>query len=94
MMNQRWNCSNGFRRRKRGWSKRQRCFPTERNTKSQLVHLKDGSGIRIRQVTIDHRQAIPQTDFTYIDVTAIDKERGCIAEPKITLCICNTKQGS
>jgi type I restriction enzyme, S subunit len=38
---------------------------------------------RIRQVTIDRGQTVPQTDFTYIDVTAIDKERGCIAEPKI-----------
>src|SRR5687768_6235786 len=39
--------------------------------------------VRIRQVTIDRGQTVPRTDFTYIDVTAIDKERGRIAEPKI-----------
>jgi type I restriction enzyme S subunit len=39
--------------------------------------------VQIRQVTTDCGQAVPQSDFTYIDVTAINKERGCIAEPKI-----------
>ena len=39
--------------------------------------------VRIRQVTIERGQTVPQTEFTYIDVTAIDKERGCISEPKI-----------
>jgi type I restriction enzyme S subunit len=39
--------------------------------------------VRIRQVTTDRGQTVPQTDFTYIDVTSIDKARGCIAEPKI-----------
>jgi type I restriction enzyme S subunit len=37
----------------------------------------------IRQVTIERGQTVPQTDFTYIDVTAINKERGFIVEPKI-----------
>lgn len=39
--------------------------------------------MRIRQVTIDRGQTVPKTDFTYIDVTAIDKEHGCIAAPQI-----------
>jgi type I restriction enzyme, S subunit len=39
--------------------------------------------VRIRQITSDRGQAVPTTDFTYIDVTSINKERGCISEPKI-----------
>ncbi len=39
--------------------------------------------VRIRQVTSDRGQAIPSTDFTYIDVTAINKEVGCISDAKI-----------
>jgi type I restriction enzyme S subunit len=38
---------------------------------------------RIREVTSDRGQEIPQSKFTYIDVTAIDKEAGVVAEPKI-----------
>ncbi len=38
---------------------------------------------RIREITSDHGQKVPDKDFTYIDVTAIDKEVGCIAETKI-----------
>src|SRR5689334_3605742 len=32
--------------------------------------------VRIRQVTSDRGQKTPDTDFTYIDVTAIDNEAG------------------
>ncbi len=39
--------------------------------------------VRIRQVTSDRGQAIPKMDFTYIDVTAINKEIGCIADAKV-----------
>lgn len=39
--------------------------------------------VPIRQVTSDRGQTIPIEDFTYIDVTAINKEVGCIADPKI-----------
>jgi type I restriction enzyme S subunit len=39
--------------------------------------------VRIRQVTSDRGQAIPYKDFTYIDVTAINKEVGCIADAKV-----------
>jgi type I restriction enzyme S subunit len=38
---------------------------------------------QIREVTSDRGQEIPQSKFTYIDVTAIDKETGVVAEPKI-----------
>jgi type I restriction enzyme S subunit len=38
---------------------------------------------RIRDVTSDRGQAIPQATFTYIDVTAIDKEAGVVADPKV-----------
>ena len=37
----------------------------------------------IREVTSDRGQCVPQTAFTYIDVTAIDKENGLIATPKV-----------
>jgi type I restriction enzyme, S subunit len=39
--------------------------------------------VRIRQITSDRGQTIPNNDFTYIDVTAINKECGYIAERKI-----------
>lgn len=38
---------------------------------------------RIREVTSDRGQEIPQSTFTYIDVTAIDKEAGVVADPKV-----------
>jgi type I restriction enzyme S subunit len=38
--------------------------------------------VRIRDVTSDRGQRIPDGDFTYIDVTAINKEAGIVAEPK------------
>ena len=37
---------------------------------------------RIREVTSDRGQTVPDSLFTYIDVTAIDKEAGYIAEAK------------
>ena len=37
----------------------------------------------IREVTSDRGQCMPQNAFTYIDVTAIDKENGFIATPKV-----------
>lgn len=38
---------------------------------------------RIREITSDHGQSVPDTKFTYIDVTAIDKEKGIVAESKV-----------
>ena len=38
---------------------------------------------RTREVASDRGQEIPQTTFTYIDVTAIDKESGVVANPKV-----------
>jgi type I restriction enzyme S subunit len=38
---------------------------------------------RIREVTSDRGQTVPHKQFTYIDVTAIDKERGVVADPKV-----------
>jgi type I restriction enzyme S subunit len=37
----------------------------------------------IREVTSDRGQEVPRSTFTYIDVTAIDKEAGVIADPKV-----------
>jgi len=39
--------------------------------------------VRIREVTSDRGQRIPDGDFTYIDVTAINKEAGVVAKPNI-----------
>ena len=39
--------------------------------------------VRVRQVTSDRGQTIPEKDFTYIDVTAINKEVGCVANARV-----------
>jgi type I restriction enzyme, S subunit len=38
---------------------------------------------RIREVTSDRGQTVPGAKFTYIDVTAIDNEKGIVAQPKV-----------
>src|SRR5262245_33806144 len=38
---------------------------------------------RIREITSDRGQTVPDTKFTYIDVTAIDNQKGIVAEPKV-----------
>lgn len=42
------------------------------------------SWARIRNVTSDRGQMVPDQDFTYVDVTAINKEVGRIEELKVT----------
>lgn len=37
----------------------------------------------IREITSDRGQQVPNAAFTYIDVTAINKEDGIVAEPKV-----------
>ncbi|MEO1250717.1 MAG: restriction endonuclease subunit S [Pseudomonadota bacterium] len=39
--------------------------------------------VRIREATSDRGQRVPDGDFTYIDVTAINKEAGVVAEPNV-----------
>ncbi|MFC4254555.1 restriction endonuclease subunit S [Altererythrobacter xixiisoli] len=39
--------------------------------------------VPIREITSDRGQAIPGAPFTYIDVTAINKEAGVVAKPKV-----------
>jgi type I restriction enzyme S subunit len=39
--------------------------------------------VRIREVTADRGQIVPKAPFTYIDVTAINKEVGAVADPKV-----------
>ena len=39
--------------------------------------------VPIREVTSDHGQCVPQAAFTYIDVTAIEQDKGFIANPKV-----------
>ncbi|MDA5557684.1 restriction endonuclease subunit S [Shimia sp. MMG029] len=38
---------------------------------------------RMRDVTSDRGQEIPSAQFTYIDVSAIDKEAGVVSDPKV-----------
>ena len=38
---------------------------------------------RIREITSNRGQTVPNCDFTYIDVTAINKEIGCIEGEKV-----------
>ena len=38
---------------------------------------------RMREITSDRGQRVPDVAFTYIDVTAIDKESGLVVSPKI-----------
>jgi type I restriction enzyme S subunit len=38
---------------------------------------------RIREITSDRGQKVPDSNFTYIDVTAIDKAIGVVADPKV-----------
>lgn len=38
---------------------------------------------RMREIASDRGQEIPKAQFTYIDVTAIDKEVGVVADPKV-----------
>ncbi|QFI67996.1 restriction endonuclease subunit S [Sinorhizobium alkalisoli] len=38
---------------------------------------------RIREITSDRGQEVPEAAFTYIDVTAINKEAGVVADPKV-----------
>ena len=38
---------------------------------------------RIREITSDRGQCVPETTFSYIDVTSIDKEKGKVAGPKV-----------
>ena len=38
---------------------------------------------RVREITSDRGQKLPNAAFTYIDVTAIDKEKGLVVSPKV-----------
>lgn len=39
--------------------------------------------VPIRNITVDRNQKIPDKEFSYVDVSAIDKERGLIATPQV-----------
>ena len=38
---------------------------------------------RIRNVTSDRGQTVPLTQFTYVDISSIDKEKGCVVRSKV-----------
>ena len=66
---------------KAGEIKKPKVFPSIDET----PYLLPGSWCwsHIREVTSDRGQCLPEAEFTYIDVTSIDKENGKVAEPKV-----------
>ena len=44
---------------------------------------KSWNWVRIREVVSDRGQTVPARPFTYIDVSAIDKEAGLVADPRV-----------
>lgn len=66
-----------------GRIKKEKPFPEIESDEIPFCLHHNWKWVRIRQITTDRGQTIPSKDFTYIDVTSINKEVGCIAEPKV-----------
>lgn len=66
-----------------GDAKKEKAYPVVGGDEVPFEVPASWQWVRIRQVTSDRGQAIPSRDFTYIDVTAIDKEVGRVSAPKI-----------
>ncbi len=58
-------------------------FPRVEDDEAPFASPAGWEWVRIRQVTSDRGQATPDNDFTYIDVTAINKEVGRVANAKV-----------
>lgn len=63
--------------------KRERPLPPVQPIEIPFITPPGWQWARIRQVTTDRGQKIPDQRFTYIDVTAIDKENGRVADAKV-----------
>jgi type I restriction enzyme, S subunit len=68
---------------KSGEIKREKALPPLEFDELPYEISKGWMWARIRQITSDRGQKVPNQDFTYIDVTAINKEAGHVAEAKI-----------
>jgi len=69
------------RRVRLGQIRKSKALPEIEETAFDLPH--PWCWTRIREVTSDRGQTVPEANFTYIDVTAIDKENGIVANPKV-----------
>jgi type I restriction enzyme, S subunit len=60
-----------------------RTFPAVEPDEIPFVVPQNWEWVRVRQVTSDRGQRTPTEDFTYIDVTAINKETGRITDARV-----------
>ena len=58
-------------------------FPLIDNKSAHFNLSPSWEWVPIRKIAADRGQKVPDKDFSYIDVSAIDKERGRIAEPQV-----------
>jgi len=68
---------------KAGEIRKENPFPRVEAEETPFASPAGWEWVRIRQVTSDRGQATPDNDFTYIDVTAINKEVGRVADAKV-----------
>src|SRR5262245_50938368 len=68
---------------KEGTIRKEKPLPLVENDEALFGAPTGWERVRIRQITSDRGQKIPDDDFTYIDVTAINKEIGRIANVKV-----------
>ncbi|MDO8700524.1 MAG: restriction endonuclease subunit S, partial [Deltaproteobacteria bacterium] len=68
---------------KEGEIRKEKPLPLVENYETSFAAPMGWEWVRIRQVTSDRGQMTPAKEFTYIDVTAINKEIGYIADAKV-----------
>ena len=68
---------------KAGEIRKERPLPLVEEDEAPYTPPAGWAWVRIRHVTSDRGQITPDKDFTYIDVTAINKEVGCVADAKV-----------
>ena len=66
---------------KSGKNKKTKSLPPEISAPYSVPY--NWSWVPIRQISSDRGQRVPDSEFTYIDVSSIDKERGVISVPTI-----------
>ena len=69
---------------KAGEIRKEKPLPEIETDELQFAAPRGWKWARIRKVTSDRGQMVPDQDFTYVDVTAINKEVGRIEEAKVT----------
>ena len=69
---------------KAGEIRKEKPLPEIETDELQFAAPRGWKWARIRKVTSDRGQMVPDQDFTYVDVTAINKEVGRIEEAKMT----------